>query len=296
VTFDAATLHDLRSVTKSVVGVLVGIAQGDGSIPSVDTPLVDLLPTYRDRVAPAVARIRLRDALTMSAGLEWDELSMPYWWPWNDEIEMWRSGDPVLFALTRPVVAEPGSTFAYNGGLPTVLAAIVERASGMSIDRFATERLFCPLGIETFEWMRHGSGLHIAASGLRLRPRDMARIGWMMLENGRVGGRQIVPEAYVRQALAVQLETHNPIAPAYGYQWWVNQPVTPAGRLDVPTAIGNGGQRIFVLREARTVVVMTAGDYDARTQGLGPRRVLDAVLAATGEPVGGGSVDPDGGG
>jgi CubicO group peptidase (beta-lactamase class C family) len=273
-------LHDLRSVTKSVVGALVGIALGAGTLPGLDAPLPDLLPKYRDRVSPAVQRIQLRHALLMAAGLEWDELSMPYWWPWNDETEMWRSNDPVGFVLSRPVVAEPGAAFAYSGGLPTVLAAVVEQASGETLDRYAVEHLFCPLGVSTFEWMRHPSGTFIAASGLRLRPRDMARFGWMMLEGGRFGGRQIVPEDYARASLTRQEETKSFIAPGYGYQWWVNDVGPPLGLREVPTANGNGGQRIFVLAKERMVVVTTAGMYDSPKQAEGPYQVLKAVLAA----------------
>ena len=278
--FDARTLHDLRSVTKSVVGALVGIALGTDMLPGLDAPLTDLLPGYRDRVSPDLQRIQLRHALLMSAGLAWDELSMPYWWPWNDETEMWRSDDPVGFVLTRPVVARPGGAFAYNGGLPTVLGAIVEQASGTTLDRFAAERLFCPLGVSVFEWMRHPSGTYIAASGLRLRPRDMARFGWMMLEGGRFAGRQLVPEEYVRASLARQEETKSFLAPGYGYQWWVTELGAGDARRDVPAAIGNGGQRIFLLQKEHIVVVVTAGMYDSRNQGEGPQRVLEAVLAA----------------
>jgi CubicO group peptidase (beta-lactamase class C family) len=281
VTFDASTLHDLRSVSKSIVGALIGIALGAGMLPGLDASLLDLLPTYRDRVSPDVQRIQLRHALLMSAGLAWDELSMPYWWPWNDETEMWRSDDPVGFVLTRAVVAEPGSTFAYNGGLPTVLGAIVEQASGTTLDRFAANRLFCPLGISAFEWMRHPSGTYIAASGLRLRPRDIARFGWMMLEGGRFGGRQIVPEDYVRASLFRQEETKSIIAPGYGYQWWVTEVGEADARRDVPAAIGYGGQRIFLLAKERIVVVVTAGMYDSTKQREVPQRVLEAVLAAT---------------
>src|SRR5262249_45935602 len=140
VLFGSDTLHDLRSVTKSVVGALVGIAHGDGLLPDLDAPLADLLPEQSRGRERELAGRTVRHALTMSAGLRWDELSHPYWDPRNDENGMWRSRDPVGYALSRPVVAPPGTRFAYNGGLPTVLAAVVEKAAGMPIDRFARER------------------------------------------------------------------------------------------------------------------------------------------------------------
>ena len=280
VDFGPDTLHDLRSVTKSVVGALVGIARGDGLLPDLDRPLVELLPEDLVSAPEAVAKIGLRHALTMSAGLDWDELRFPYWDPRNDEIAMWRSDDPVGFVLSRPIVAEPGARFAYNGGLPTLLAAVVEHVTGTRIDRFAAERLFCPLGTSKFEWMQHGSGLHVAASGLRLRPRDMARFGWMMLDGGRWHGREILPAEYVHASLTAQLETESPLAPAYGYQWWIARETMRDGVIEIPAANGNGGQRIYLLRDARLVVVVTAGNYDAEDQAMAPQRALRALLEA----------------
>jgi CubicO group peptidase (beta-lactamase class C family) len=275
VAFGPETLHDQRSVTKSVVGTLVGIAHGDGLLPDLDAPIADLLP--RRQIAEPLHDITLRHALTMSAGLRWDELSHPYWDPRNDESAMWRSEDPVGFVLSRPQVAPPGRRFAYNGGLPTVLAEIVESATGQSVGDFAEERLWCPLGISRAEWLRLDSGVFIAASGLRLRPRAMARFGWMMLEAGRFGGRQILTPGYVRASLSAQVDTGGSLAPRYGFQWWIAE--SPGAR-EVPMAIGNGGQRIALFPQDRMVVVVTAGAYDRADQGVGPAEAMRAVLAA----------------
>ena len=274
VAFDAETLHDLRSVTKSVVSSLVGIAHGSGEIADLDAPLITLLP---DHARPELAGLRLRDALTMTAGLSWDEMSYPYWDPRNDETAMWRRDDPIAYVLTRDVVAEPGERFAYNGGLPTVLAATVERASGSSLEAFARDRLWCPLGVAATEWVRHGSGTYVAASGLRLRPRDMARFGWMMANGGRFAGRSVVPEEFATAALSRQVDTDGSITDGYGYQWWIGE--GPIGR-EVPLAIGNGGQRIAIFGDERVVVVVTAGAYDSRDQGAGPNEAILGVYAA----------------
>jgi len=121
------------------------------------------------------------------------------------------------------------------------------------------------------EWVRHGSGVFVAASGLRLRPRDMARFGQMMLDDGRFDGRQIVPADYARSSLEPQIETGGSLTPRYGYQWWIG---------DLPLAIGNGGERIAVDRGQRLVIVVTAGNYDSPVQGAAPARVIEAVRAA----------------
>jgi CubicO group peptidase (beta-lactamase class C family) len=269
--FGPETLHDLRSVTKSVVGALVGIAHGDGPLPDLDAPLASFFPKQaKDREADLAGRT-LRHALTMSAGLSWDELSHPYWDPRNDENALWRANDPLAYALSREPDAAAGARFAYNGGMPLLLGAAVEGATRVPLDRFARERLWCPLGVTEVEWMRHRSGAFVAASGLRLRPRDMARFGQMMLEDGRFAGRQIVPAAYARASLDPQVDTGGSLTPRYGYQWWV---------ADLPLAIGNGGQRIAVDREHRMVIVVTAGNYDSREQAAAPAGVIQGVRAA----------------
>ena len=194
---------------------------------------------------------------------------------------MWRADDPVAYALGRPPVAGPGTVFAYNGGLPTVLAAVLKEATGMSADVYARERLWCPLGVGPVEWMRHdASGLPVAASGLRLRPRDMARFGQLMLDQGRVGSLQLLPSEFARASLSPQDETNGEITARYGYLWWVGARPDEAGGQDLPLAIGNGGQRILVYPPERLVVVVTAGDYDSATQGDGPATAIAAVLAA----------------
>ena len=271
VSFGPDTLHDLRSVTKSVVGALVGIAHGSRALPDLDAPLARFLPNQaRGRERDLEGRT-LRHALTMSAGLAWDELTHPYTDPRNDEHGLWSADDPLAYALSRPPVAAGGAAFLYNGGLPTVLAAAVEKATGKALDAYAQERLWCPLGVTTTEWIRHRSGAFVAASGLRLRPRDLARFGWMMLDDGRFAGRQVVPADYARASLQAQVDTRGGFSRSYGYQWWIG---------DLPLAIGNGGQRIAVDREARMVIVVTAGDYDSPRQGIAPMLLIQEVRRA----------------
>ena len=271
VEFGPERLHDLRSVTKSVVGALVGIAHGDGAIPDLDAPLASFFPEYAKGREADLAGRTLRHALTMTAGLAWDELTQPYWDPRNDEHGMWAADDPLEYALSRKPVAPAGARFAYNGGLPTVLAAVVERATGRPLEEFARERLLRPLGVSEMEWVRHRSGTFVAASGLRLRPRDMARFGQLMLDGGALAGRALVPAEYARASLERQVETNGGFTRSYGYQWWIDR---------IPLALGNGGQRIALLGQARTVIVISAGAYDSPQQGVGPQQAIEAVVRA----------------
>ena len=177
VVFTRDTKHDLRSITKSVTSALVGITLASGKIRSLDQLLLDFFPEHAAasgrREHP---RISLRHALMMSAGLDWNE-DLPYTDPRNDENVMTLSEDPMGYVLTRPGVAEPGAVWRYNGGLPQVLATIVQRATGERLRDYARRVLFAPLGITDFEWLGNLAGVPAAASGLRLRPRDLAKFG-----------------------------------------------------------------------------------------------------------------------
>jgi CubicO group peptidase (beta-lactamase class C family) len=281
VRFDRETLHDMRSTTKSVVAALVGIAIGDGSIRGVDTPVVDLLPEHRMADPEAKRSILLRHVLTMTAGLEWDE-SMPYTDPRNSEIQMIRSGDPIGYVLSRQLIAEPGSQFTYNGGLTELLAAVVRHATGQGLEAFATERLFAPLGIERFEWRRHANELPSAASGLRLRPVDLAKFGYLYLNRGQWNGRQILPASWVDESLREHWK-----APhfGYGYQWRVPRFTAKGTPIEAFQTRGNGGQCAFVFPKLGLVVVTTAGNYNqfqGDRQFIPHRLIAEYVLPSAG--------------
>jgi CubicO group peptidase (beta-lactamase class C family) len=192
------TLHDLRSITKSIVGLLYGIALSGGEVPALDAPLVDQFPEYPDlALDPMRRRMIVAHALTMMLGTEWDE-GLSYADPRNSEHAMELADDRYRFVLDRPMVAEPGTRWVYNGGATAVLGRLIAKGSGRSLRDYAERRLFAPLRIGEFEWVRGHDGEFIAASGLRLRPRDLARIGQLVLDGGRFEGRQIVPRGVAR--------------------------------------------------------------------------------------------------
>lgn len=162
----AESRHDLRSVTKSVVSALVGIANGEGKIPSLDEPIVKWFPEYSDLDTPDRRRVTLAHALSMTSGFDWNE-DIPYNDPRNDEIRMTRDPQPLRYALARPFEKDPGADFKYNGGLTHVMAAVLVRATKMSLQDYARTRLFEPLGITDVEWVGDLAGMPAAASGLR---------------------------------------------------------------------------------------------------------------------------------
>jgi CubicO group peptidase (beta-lactamase class C family) len=283
VAFDAATLHDARSVTKSVVSILFGLAVAEGRIADLDAPVLDYFPEHRDLRTPERMAIRLRHLLTMTSGFEWDESSRPYGDAANSETQMDAAADPYRFVLERPIARTAGEQWAYSGGDTMLLAGIIERATSTSLVDYAERRLFRPLGISRFEWLRYGNGLPIAASGLRLTPRDLARIGTLYLAGGRWNGRQLVPEAWVRDSVSPQARiSDRPLGlQRYGYQWYLGTGRLGDQSLSYFAAIGWGGQRILVIPSMELVLVLTAGLYgDRRQSDIAFEILLDRVLPA----------------
>lgn len=282
VVFTPETLHDLRSVSKAIVGALVGIAIDQGLIASADQPLLDFFPEHAELATPDGRRITLWHALTMTTGLRWDEETFPYTDARNDETGMDRSDDPVRYVLSRPLVVAPGTKWNYNGGLTHVLAAVVQRASGRSLVGYAREVLFEPLGIREVEWVGTLGDLPSAVSGVRLRPRDLAKFGSIYLHDGQWQGRQIVPAAWVRGSTTRQIAIDTRGTEHYGYQqWFIDKQTSGSRTVEVFAAQGNGGQRIYILPELRMVVTVNGGNYNQRQfSGLPEKLLVERVIPA----------------
>jgi CubicO group peptidase (beta-lactamase class C family) len=276
VQFGSDTLHDMRSVTKSIVSLLYGIANRDGQLGSVECPLLDSFPEYPDLRADSIRmKILVKHALTMTLGVEWDE-TLPYSDPRNGERRMDDAADRYRFILERPIVTPPGERWTYNGGATAVVAKLVSRGTSRPLFDYAKEQLFSPLGIEEVEWVTDQAGEPSAAAGLRLRPRDLAKIGQLILDRGRWGDRDVVPAMWIQESSTPRAEVDALVR--YGYFWWLAS--SPLG--DTPTpwigAFGNGGQRLFVLPDLELIVVVTAGNYNQPENWRTPTAVLNQFV------------------
>jgi CubicO group peptidase (beta-lactamase class C family) len=294
VTMTPSSIHDLRSVTKSVVSALAGIALAEGAITSLDQPVVEWFPEYPELNTTERRRITLANVLGMTAGLEWNE-DMPYTDPRNDEIRMTRDSQPLRYALSRPFAHDPGAEFTYNGGLVQVMAAVIQRAVKMPIQDYARTKLFEPLGIDTVEWLGDLAGMPAAASGLRLRGRDLARFGSLYLHDGQWNGKRILPAGWVERSTRRHFRfareagrDRSPTTPraagefGYAYFWWYSCYPTSRGLIEARTAVGNGQQRVFVLPGLDMVVTILAGRYNDFTTGntLATRILREHVVPA----------------
>jgi CubicO group peptidase (beta-lactamase class C family) len=280
------TLHDLRSVTKSVVcGVLYAIALSRGLVPPPETPLSAVFPEVAALADPDRAGLRVVHALTMTLGLAWDE-SLPYTDPKNSEIAMEAAPDRLAYVLSQPVVNPPGTVWTYGGGATALIGAIIARGTGRALEDFAREALFAPLGLARFEWHAGRDGVASAASGLRLTARDLLRIGELLNARGRgPDGTELVPAGLLAAAFAPAATVEPGLD--YGYGWFLGTAPVPAlgGPHRWAGGFGNGGQRLFVMPEAGLTCAIFSGAYNAPDAWVTPTRIWrEIVLANLVEP------------
>jgi CubicO group peptidase (beta-lactamase class C family) len=254
----ADSLNDVRSVTKSIVSMLVGIAIDQGALPGITAPIADYLPA--DAVDPVKGAITIEQLLTMSSGFDWDETSTA---SYNDWV---RSVDPIEYLLSRPLVSLPGREFRYNSAAVHLLSVVLEAATGMSTIEYARRNLFEPLGITAVQWEVFPDGRANGGAGIDLRPTDLAKLGVLWLQQGDAGGRQIVEPAWIAAATAPRFGYWDGKAPladqSYGYLWWLNR----AGGSVHSFAWGFGGQFVWVAPELDLVTVVTTEWRNAGSQ------------------------------
>lgn len=253
------SLHDIRSISKSIVSACIGIAIQQGKIKNVDQKVFSFFPAYAAQDTGLKSALTIKHLLTMSSGLVWNE-DVPYDNPDNSEIKMILSPDPVGYVLSQPMEAPAGKVWKYNGGTTQLLAAILERTTGQPVDQFARDHLFKPLGITVFEWLKYpGTNMPAAASGLRLRSRDLLKFGLLYSNNGTWKGRQVVPAQWVKDSFQSHVSRSGG---AYGYQFWIWNDTVGNKPVRVVNCVGNGDQRIIFDKENNLVVVITAGNYN----------------------------------
>jgi len=269
-------VHDLRSVNKSIKSILMGIAIDKGFIESEDDLIFKYLktPVPQKNLDPRKDNITIKHLLTMSMGLDcndWDKKSK------GQEDRVYKKKDWLQYTLDLPMDREPGKTALYCS-MGTVLAAeIIAQASGMSLDAFTKRYLFDPLGISNIQRGHTTTDKEIISSGKRLymTPRDMAKIGKLILQKGLWEGQQIVSESWITTSTSI----HTQITGIdYGYLWWQFPFIHQGKRTNATLATGNGGQYIMIFPEQDMVIVFTGGAYNSQEDKLPFKIVSDLII------------------
>lgn len=244
---------NVKSVSKSLLSAMVGIAIAEGHLTGVEQPIAPFFPEYLGADAdPRKRRITVGNLLTMQSGLE--RTSGPGYGPWVG------SDNWVRYALQRPMVAEPGGERLYSTGNSHLLSAVLTRATGQSTLAYTREKLARPLDIALPAWPADPQGIYFGGNEMRITPRAMLRFGELYRNGGRYEGRQVVPEAWVRESL----QPHSVVrrsGDAYGYGWFL----TRVRGHPMFYAWGYGGQFIFVVPGLELTVVTTS-DPDAERE------------------------------
>jgi CubicO group peptidase (beta-lactamase class C family) len=227
-----AKIHHLGSATNSVLSLIVGIAIQEGFIKDVDEPVYEFFPQYKNLRNEKKDRILLKHLLTMTAGLQWNAA--------EDVNGMWKTDDIIRYCLEKPVVTEPGIQFNYSNGWSTLLGAVVSRSSGKSFEEFSRKFLFAPLGITDIWFQIYPEGTSDTDGGLYMRPRDLAKIGSLLIQKGLWKNERIINEGWIKKSTERHLKANNTFCMA-----------TSGGRGDLKSA--KKGFQPFMLRAMEAI-------------------------------------------
>lgn len=243
---DINAIYNIQSCTKSITSIMTGIAMQDETISSLEEKLYAIYPECFDSDLNKQS-ISIKDALTMQAGLEFDNESQTL------NLYETESGSAEYVLSQRRLFAS-GTFMNYNDGAPHLVSKAIEKKTGKSLDKYADEKLFAPLGITDWKWEQAKDGTTFGAFSLFLKPRDFGKIGQLLLQNGRWNNQSIIDSAYLANATSTKVFANYNSEP-YGYYFWIFP------QFKGYAARGHGGQFLLVVPEKKLVVVYTAWPY-----------------------------------
>lgn len=276
-------MHAQFSVSKSITSLVVGIAIDEGHIAGVEVPYLDLF-SYTDYANWDERKndITLQHVLTMQLGLQWDEWDPPYTSPDNQWNRFYfNEHDFAKALLDLPVVADPGTEFAYNTAATVSLGQAVENSVPLTLDDFGIGELMLPLGITEIEVTRTPTGLANGGGGFFLRTRDAAKFGQLLLNDGAWNGDRIVSSAWVSESLTPRtaITWDNPEqwdwqVTGYGYQWWFGFYEHEGNAVDSYVAWGFGGQWVVTIPSLDLVIAINSNGYEGGNAALNQAHAL----------------------
>ena len=245
--YDSDDKSNIHSCTKSVSSALVGIGIDKGYIKDVNQPVLDFFPKRVAKNLDADKKsMTLENLLTMTSGLECRDSGLH---DWRGLRQMKSSADWVQFIIDLPMVDVPGTRFEYCNGASFLLSAILQKQTGMNTLSFANKYLFTPLGIFDVRWPSNPQGITAGHSDLYMKPHDMAKIGYLYLNDGMWDGKRIISSQWIKASTRKHIAAT--LTPGYGYQWWIVSP-------GIYTAVGLKGQFILVAPETNMIAVFTS--------------------------------------
>jgi len=258
--YNREKLHEIRSATKSIGSILTGIAIDHRFINDVNEKIYPYFKDYEpeEKWDKRAGDVTLKTLLTMTSGYDCDDHATP---PFQCERNMHKTNDWVEYALNLPMAYPPGEHWAYNSSSLILVSEIISKTSKMTIPDFANQYLFEPLGITDFQWGFSPKGRAFIAGNAKMKPRDMAKVGYMFLNNGKWKGKQIISKKWIEESSRVH--TTADTGEKYGYLWWGGKTVISNQYIEGYWAAGNGGQYIFVCPKVDLVAIFNGGNYNS---------------------------------
>lgn len=270
--------HTIKSDTKSLTSLLAGAAIKEKYIKGVTETLPELLPDYKKYLIDGRENITLQNLLSMSSGLKWDEWSLPYTNPDNIVWKEWASEDSIDFVLSQPVVAKPGTIFAYSGGSVSIVGDIIRQATHQtSVSDYAKNGPLSALCFKNSYWLKKNDGRTHVGGGAYLRPRDMLKLGQLVLNDGQWNGKQLIDKEWLIESTKPAVKNTYIPWKEYGYFWWLTDYYLGSKRYSAIYADGYGGQNIIIIKNLNLVVVTTARNFDL-TSSLTHRMMEENIL------------------
>lgn len=258
-------LHSMQSVTKSVTSAIMGIAMDKGLLPDVKTKAMkQFFPENFERLDSRKQAMTIQDVLTMRTGLAWDE-SNYLGNANNDCILMEKSEDWIKYVVDKEMSEAPGKRFNYNSGASVLLGKMIRNGTGKRIDHFAEEFLFGPLGITDYYWKVTAKGEIDTEGGLYLTSIDLAKIGFLFMNQGLWDGKVIISKEWIQESTKPHIAHVNPNnknSQGYGYQWWL--PKHDGEKAEIIAGNGYGGQFLFVVPAKNLIVVLNGWNQHKR--------------------------------
>ncbi|MFI8709300.1 serine hydrolase domain-containing protein [Bacillus sp. NPDC077411] len=245
----AQNVYKINSITKSIISILIGIALEKGYIHSIHTPIVEWIPN----MPKEKQLLTMYHLLTMTTGEDWKEFGDGVIFP-NDFVE---SQNWIDYILNKPITKQPGTKMNYNSGSSHVLSYILQLVTGMTTAAFVDKYLFEPLHITSYQWQQDPQGIFVGGFGMKMKPKDMLKIGQLCLQNGYWNGQQLVSSNWIEQSHQKRFTTYERVG-AYGYHWWILDRETCNVPYHTYFAMGYGGQYILIVPQLELTAVISS--------------------------------------
>lgn len=274
------SIHDIRSAGKSVTAMLLGIALKEGLVQSVEQDLYSFFPKSKyPSLNEEYRQIKLRHLLDMTSGLDADTEDAK---TKGHEVNWIARDNWKEYILNVPLLTKPGKKWVYADINPLLISAVIEETSGMSLSDYARKKLFEPLGIKQFYWYTNASNQTGAAGNLYLTTLDFAKLGLVILNQGKWKDQQIIDPEYIRKLSGknVTVSNDNPFADYYGMMWYKSHRTFGGKGMDYLFASGNGGNHLIVIPDMEMVIALTSSAYGQRYAHRRSFSIMSKILSS----------------